>query len=392
MSRSVKEVFDLALHLTNCDCADKRCPHKTIRQLADNATERIAKILSADITTAECCTCDTQPDICAHKDVREIAQRLILLAIEARKAKVTPFSNIKEVKEDVYLRASPRESLHCLLDQQAVGKNRQVRTPTPQETDSPVVSVADIEARELLATDLPASRPITPVHESERLHRSSIPVSVPHRPKHLLITMPKTTADEPSPKPGTSHQAQEQRMHSTPRDSSYQFDFTTTRAAIPHSEGGYGNWSYNVALAAVDEYVSLPSLLSVVRQLRKFVFHIKAQRDEAVSVLNNIPTVSPFSPTQRFPSGQVLVNISTGVIADLLTKLRSCLDLGERFVANSSNDSNRLGSHDDAKLSYHKVLQRLQEIPRTAPPDHLAVYGIFTVFSFETYYELEWRD
>lgn len=151
----------------------------------------------------------------------------------------------------------------------------------------------------------------------------------------------------------------------------------------------YHGWGFDAATFVDDDFVDYDRLLMTVRELRLRNFAVKADRDEAIKMIDNLRSGVPIAGhTRRFPPG-LYANISVGIVADLLIKLRSAYDFGERYATDVATDK-RLGSWDDAKLTTVKILTRLLELHRRTPPDRLYLYGIYNTASFEKTLGLRW--
>ena len=338
-----------------CQCTSD-CPHIEIQNIAASLLTFLTSNLK-EITVDTTCTCSVNPQTCAHAKLHQLHTQITSLVARLSTVPLNTKPNVPRVFEPVVpdLTQSPRESLEGYLEQRVsfLKIKRESPRTKPLGVTSPSVLVID-----------------TP----------------PQQPQTILD----------SPVSDTSTEAEDIRMaHPEPQAHSSRFDFTTmdTHHVVDEpANQKYVGWSYHSALAGVNEYVTLPTLLATFRQIRKLSFHVKAQRDEAVELLNGMNTVHPPAQDRRFPPNTILVNISDGVIAALIDKLRSSLDLGERYVQDTQHDTKKLGSIDDAKLTFHKIIQRINSIPRSAPPDQLAVYGIYTTVSFEAKYQLTWEQ
>lgn len=172
-------------------------------------------------------------------------------------------------------------------------------------------------------------------------------------------------------------------------------DFATHKvvASTPRkqlSDGHYDGWSYEAENFSLDDFVSWDDLNAVMRVLRKLNFSVKAHRDEAIKLLDSLDTISPVATeTSRFPD-RLYANVTVGIVADLLAKLRSSYDFGERYVDNATPADKRFGSQDDAKLTTVKIAGRLLEMSRQHPIDRLHLFGVFSVRSFENKFSLSW--
>lgn len=155
----------------------------------------------------------------------------------------------------------------------------------------------------------------------------------------------------------------------------------------------YTNWSYENDLHSAQSFVSLVDLVRCLGLAHRDPFAIKARRDEARETLINLINsgFQSFSKTCRFPENPY-VNTTTGVVADLLDKVISALDYGERFMIDSGPQpqQSKFNSLDDAKQAYYKGLQRTLDILVKTKPEARHLFEILTRVSFETAHNLIW--
>lgn len=171
----------------------------------------------------------------------------------------------------------------------------------------------------------------------------------------------------------------------------------TTQRPGPSSEKApmlsrprYRPWTDRVEDVVHDDYVAFDDLMGVLQIIRRMNFSVKGQRDEAIALLDGLHPISPIaSETERFPE-KLHVNITVGIIADLLAKLRSAYDIGERYVDNATPNDKRFGSIDDAKVTVLKTVARLLEMRRKHAPARLRHFGAYDRDSFESAFGLSW--
>ena len=350
---SLLRVLEQVSKSLDCNCDTPECIHVVISNLSRDQLQFITS-LNQDTT----CCCDTDLENCAHYQLKLNHNRILELIdqINSLPSQITTIPRVSIPKFSEIQTLSPRDSYHSYFSQPLRTHPRTVLPPVTKSTTSKVP---------------------TPERKSPE-----VPETSTHRPSVVIADTPPQQIPSVSVSP-VSDSEDEAMAHPEPQAHSSRFDFTivsTDHVVQEPDNDKYVGWSYHAALAGVDDYVTLPTLLLSLKQIRRRSFHIKAQRDEVVDILNGMTTVQPPAPGRRFPPNTVLVNISNGVIADLLDKLRSALDVGERYIQDAHTDTKRLGSLDDAKLTFHKVVQRINSIPQSAPPDQLAVYGIYSSF------------
>ncbi|AST13106.1 capsid protein [Abisko virus] len=155
----------------------------------------------------------------------------------------------------------------------------------------------------------------------------------------------------------------------------------------------YSNWTIEHDLVSTQNFVPLLDLVRCLTVAHRIPFAIKARRDEARETLMGLLSVEnpAFSKERRFPD-QPLVNVSIGIIADLLDRVTSALDFGERYLADIANSQStvKYGSTDDAKLSFYRGIQRLLDILVKTRSDSRILYGVFDRSSFEAKYSMRW--
>lgn len=138
----------------------------------------------------------------------------------------------------------------------------------------------------------------------------------------------------------------------------------------------YTNWTSRHEIYAMQELIPLSELYKWLIVTHRVPFTVKARRDEARDAFQNLISNSRiiFGRTSRIPN-TLIVNVSTGVIADLLDRILLSLDYGERFMSDLASTSvSKLGSIDDAKLSFSRAVQRLLDILTKTNPGNLVVY------------------
>lgn len=163
----------------------------------------------------------------------------------------------------------------------------------------------------------------------------------------------------------------------------------------PHTRmaGSYSNWTFEVDLISSQSFVALIDLVRCLGLAHRVPFAIKARRDEARETMGNLISsgFQKFSKTTRFPDTPH-VNTTTGIVADLLDKILSALDYGEKYCADAALQqvNNKFGSLDDAKQMYYKGIQRLLDVLVKTKPEARMLFEIYDRVSFETSKGLTW--
>ncbi|UHM27607.1 MAG: hypothetical protein FNAVV1_gp2 [Fushun naranga aenescens virga-like virus 1] len=157
--------------------------------------------------------------------------------------------------------------------------------------------------------------------------------------------------------------------------------------------GSYSNWTFEVELVSSQSFVAMIDLVRCLGLAHRIPFAIKARRDEARETISNLISAGfqKFSKTSRFPE-EPHVNTTTGIVADLLDKILSALDYGEKYCADSTSQqsNNKFGSLDDAKQAYYKGIQRLLDVLVKTKPEARTLFEIFDRVSFENSKGLSW--
>lgn len=139
----------------------------------------------------------------------------------------------------------------------------------------------------------------------------------------------------------------------------------------------YTGWTEKATDLVHNDFVRYEYLTDVLRALQRQNFSVKAMRDEAMKMLDNIPVVSSIaSPYSRFPTG-LYVNVSDGIVADLLHKLRCTYDVEARYLTHCAFH---------LKVIY---INRILELSRY-PLSRLCIFGIYSRDSFEASLNLRW--
>lgn len=169
-------------------------------------------------------------------------------------------------------------------------------------------------------------------------------------------------------------------------------DWTDTFHYLFSMAEHYNNWELRRTIFAMQELVPLPDLYKWLIVTHRIPFSVKARRDEARDAFQNLRTNYKvcFSRETRIPE-LLIVNASTGVVADLLGRALVSLDYKERFTSDlATTTGSRMGSIDDAKVAFSRAVQRLLDIFTKTAPGNLSVYDVFTRAQLETMLSLAW--
>lgn len=157
--------------------------------------------------------------------------------------------------------------------------------------------------------------------------------------------------------------------------------------------GHYDGWTPDKFYLRLDLYIALTVMVDCLSTIRWSNFSIKAMRDECLQKIRALPKARIVGPAKRFPDDDLYVNVSRGTYADLLDKICSSLDFGEKYTmaeATTTAKGQNTGTLDDAKLACSRGIQRALEIIGSPNLSALATYGVFSTESFEDFNKLTW--
>lgn len=161
-----------------------------------------------------------------------------------------------------------------------------------------------------------------------------------------------------------------------------------TPNSIPTPTMSYTDWTPTHASISVRRFVPYESLLRLLMENQYLNFSIHDQRSQFITGIRTVQAAPGITRTSRFPEGVILVDTSSGVVANLLRRLASLLDFGEKTLELQGSSSS---SYADSKLAFVKTLGQLLEILQRDPAN-ASSDGIFTQDSFEKYFSLHWGN
>lgn len=147
----------------------------------------------------------------------------------------------------------------------------------------------------------------------------------------------------------------------------------------------YDGFDNSAVMRTFHEFVSFDEFMNVVQRMRRINYSVRAVRNQIISMVDGLPKQRLINKNRRFPADGYYVDITSGVMADLLDSAILSLDFGEKLLQHAE-------SHgvDDGKLSYMHSVKRMLTITMAANGEALAPFGIYNRESIEKCLHITW--